>query len=73
MFLRVNAWERSGVPIARTGGLTVYVLESQKNLFDWFTVDHYQDLTGGRFLITAPTGVEKSTCGTGFKFINTDS
>ena len=73
MFLRVNAWERSGVPIARTDGLTVYVLESQKNLFDGLTVDHYQDLTGGGFLITAPTGAEKSTCGSGFKFTNTES
>ena len=73
MFLRVSAWNNSGIPIARTDGLTVYVLESQKNLFDGLTVDHYQDLTGGGFLITAPTGAEKSTCGSGFKFINTDS
>ena len=73
IFLRVSAWKKFGIPIARTDGLTVYVLESQKNLFDGLTVDHYQDLTGGGFLITAPAGAEKSTCGSGFKFINTDS
>tara|TARA_B100000212_G_C27262708_1_gene485246 strand:- start:156 stop:488 length:333 start_codon:yes stop_codon:yes gene_type:complete len=69
MFLRVKSWEGSGVPIARTDGLTVYVSESQKNLLDGLTVDHYQDLTGGGFLISTPLGAEKSNCGSGFKFI----
>ena len=69
MFLRVCAWNKSGIPIARTDGLTVYVPESQKTLFNGLTIDHYQDLTGGGFLISTPAGAEKSTCGSGFKFI----
>ena len=73
MFLRVGARNNSGIPIARTDGLTVYAPESQKNLFDGLTIDHYQDLTGGGFLISAPSGAEKSTCGSGFKFIKTDN
>tara|TARA_B100001287_G_C22564492_1_gene473119 strand:- start:415 stop:756 length:342 start_codon:yes stop_codon:yes gene_type:complete len=72
MFLRVNACDKSGIPIARTDGLTVFAPESQKSLFDELTIDHYQDLTGGGFLISTPTGAEKSTCGSGFKFIKTD-
>ena len=72
MFLRVNAWERSGVPIARTDGLTIYGPESQKSLLDGLTIDHYQDLTGGGFLISTPVGAEKSTCGSGFKFLKRD-
>ena len=72
MFLRVNAWHKSGIPIARTDGLTVYAPESQKSLLDGLTIDHYQDLTGGGFLISTPVGAEKSTCGSGFKFIKTD-
>ena len=72
MFLRVSAWKDTGIPIARTNGLTVYAPESQKSLFDGLTIDHYQDLTGGGFLISTPIGAEKSTCGSGFKLLNTD-
>ena len=69
MFLRVKIWKESGIPIARTNGLTVYAQESQKTLLDELTLDHYQDLTGGGFLISAPKGATKSSCGSGFKFI----
>jgi len=72
MFLRVGDWNNSGVPVARTNGLTVYASESQKSVLDGLTIDHYQDLTGGGFLISTPIGAEKSTCGSGFKFINKD-
>ena len=72
MFLRVSAWDKSGIPIARTNGLTVYAPESQKGLLDGLTIDHYQDLTGGGFLISTPIGSEKSTCGSGFKLKQTD-
>ena len=73
MFLRVSAKNKSGVPIARTNGLTLYAPESQKSLLDGLTIDHYQDLTGGGFLISTPVGAEKSTCGSGFKFISTNN
>ena len=69
MFLRVDVWKKSGIPIARTDGLTVYAPESQKTLLNELTLDHYQDLTGGGFLISAPKGATKSSCGSGFKFI----
>ena len=46
MFLRVNVWQESGIPVARTDGLTVYAPDSQKSLLDDLTLDHYQDLTG---------------------------
>ena len=69
MFLRVNVWKESGIPIARTDGLTIYAPDSQKSLLDELTLDHYQDLTGGGFLISAPKGTIKSSCGSGFKFI----
>ena len=69
MFLRVNVWKESGIPVARTDGLTVYAPDSQKSLLDELTLDHYQDLTGGGFLISAPKGATKSSCGSGFKFI----
>jgi len=72
MFLRVSDLNKSGIPIARTNGLTIYAPESQKSLLDGLTIDHYQDLTGGGFLITSPAGTEKSTCGSGFKFLKTD-
>ena len=72
MFLRVNAWNKSGIPIARTDGLTVYAPESQKSLLEGLTIDHYQDLTGGGFLISTPEGAKKSSCGSGFKFIKSD-
>ncbi len=72
MFLRVSSWEKSGIPIARTDGLTIYAPESQKSLFEGLTLDHYQDLTGGGFLISTPSGAKKSTCGSGFKLSKTD-
>ena len=68
MFLRVDVWEKSGIPIARTDGLTVYAPESQKTLLNELTLDHYQDLTGGEFLISTPKGAKKSSCGSGFIF-----
>ena len=68
MFLRINVWEKTGIPIARTDGLTVYALESQKSLLDELTLDHYLDLTGGGFLISTPKDAIKSSCGSGFKF-----
>ena len=73
MFLRVCARNKSGIPIARADGLTIYAPESQKSLLDGLTIDHYQDLTGGGFLISTPIDAEKSTCGSGFKFINTNN
>ena len=69
MFLRVNVWKESGIPVARTDGLTIYAPDSQKSLLDELTLDHYQDLTGGGFLISTPKGATKSSCGSGFKFI----
>ena len=69
MFLKVNIWQESGIPIARTDGLTVYAPDYQKSLLDDLTLDHYQDLTGGGFLVSAPKGAIKSSCGSGFKFI----
>ena len=69
MFLRVNVWKQSGIPVARTDGLTIYAPDSQKSLLDELTLDHYQDLTGGGFLISTPKGATKSSCGSGFKFI----
>ena len=69
MFLRVNVWEESGIPVARTDGLTIYAPDSQKSLLDELTLDHYQDLSGGGFLISTPKGATKSSCGSGFKFI----
>ena len=60
MFLRVNVWKESGIHVARTDGLTVYAPESQKSLLDELTLDHYQDLTGGGFLISTPKGATKS-------------
>ena len=68
MFLRVNVWKESGIPVARTDGLTIYAPDSQKSLLDELTLDYYQDLTRG-FLISTPKGATKSSCGSGFKFI----
>ena len=34
MFLRVNVWKESGIPVARTDGLTIYAPDSQKSLLD---------------------------------------
>ena len=58
MFLRVNVWQESGIPVARTDGLTIYAPDSQKSLLDDLTLDYYQDLTRG-FLISTPKGATK--------------
>ncbi len=41
----------------------------KKSFLDDLILDHYQDLTGGGFLISASKGATKSSCGSGFKFI----
>ena len=71
MFIRVKTDKKNtAVPIAINDGITIFAPESQIDLLRGLTLDHYQDLTGGGFLISTPTGTERSACGSGFKFKN---
>ena len=40
MFLRVNIWEKSGIPIARTDGITLFAPSEQLNLLQGLQLDY---------------------------------
>ena len=67
MYIRVKAAKELGEPIVITDGITIFAPASQINLLKGLTLDHYQDLTGGGFLISTPEKAIRSDCGSGFK------
>jgi len=70
MYIRIMAAKGIGEPIAITYGVTIFGPTSQINLLKGLTLDHYQDLTGGGFLISTPEKAARSACGSGFKINN---
>ena len=67
MYIRVKSAREIGEPIGITDGITIFAPASQVNLLKGLTLDHYQDLTGGGFLISTPENALRSDCGSGFK------
>tara|TARA_Y100000589_G_C27093819_1_gene605080 strand:- start:22 stop:357 length:336 start_codon:yes stop_codon:yes gene_type:complete len=67
LYIRIDVGRQSGIPIAITDGVIIFAPESQISLLEGLTLDHYQDLTGGGFLISTPKDAQRSTCGSGFK------
>ena len=70
MYIRIKAAKEQGEPIGITDGITIFAPSSQTNLLKGLTLDHYQDLTGGGFLISTPEKGLRSACGSGFKLEN---
>ena len=70
MYIRVKAANEIDEPIGITDGITIFAPTSQINLLKGLTLDHYQDLTGGGFLISTPEKCIRSDCGSGFKLDN---
>ena len=62
--------ELSGVPIARTDGVTLYAPIDQIALLSGLSLNYYGDLSGGGFLISTPQGAEGCACGAGFRSLN---
>ncbi|KGG14537.1 MULTISPECIES: AIR synthase [unclassified Prochlorococcus] len=67
LYIRLRSGHQSGVPIARTDGITLYAPSDQLSLLEGLKLDYFGDLTGGGFLISTPKGAQASGCGTGFK------
>ncbi len=67
LYIRLRPGNHSGVPIARTDGMTLFAPSAQLTMFKDLKLDYYGDLSGGGFLISNPKGSEASVCGTGFK------
>ena len=68
LHIRLQPGSMSGIPIARTDGVTVYAPQDQIDLFKGLTLNYYCDLSGGGFLISPPEGSESCTCcGAGFR------
>jgi len=70
LHIRLQPGSMSGIPIARTDGVTVYAPQDQIDLFKGLTLNYYCDLSGGGFLISSPEGTESCTCGAGFRSID---
>ena len=67
LFIRLRPGKLTGIPIARTDGITLFAPSEQLRLLRGLKLDYYEDLSGGGFLISTPEGAEASVCGSGFK------
>ncbi len=72
LYLRIRCGKQSGIPVARTDGITLFAPQDQLDLLKGLRLDHYSDLSGGGFLISTPQGAEGSPCGSGFKMMRTN-
>ncbi|WP_269622620.1 AIR synthase [Prochlorococcus marinus] len=70
LYIRLRCGQQSGVPIARTDGITLFAPSKQLGLLQGLKLDYFGDLTGGGFLISTPEGAQASGCGTGFKMMS---
>ncbi len=70
LHIRLRPGKYSGVPIARTDGVTVYVPQEQLEIFKGLHLSYFGDLSGGGFLITVPVGSEGCACGAGFRSLS---
>ena len=67
LYIRLRSGKLTGIPIARTDGVTLFAPSEQISLLKGLKLDYYGDLSGGGFLISTPEGAEASVCGSGFK------
>ncbi len=65
--IRLQPGNCSGVPIARTDGVTLFVPFEQHSLFRGLSLNYFGDLSGGGFLISVSEGNEICACGAGFR------
>ncbi len=69
LHIRLRPGQFSGVPMARTDGLTLFVPEKQYPLLKDLILNYFGDLSGGGFLISPPEGTEICACGGGFRHV----
>ncbi len=67
LYIRLRCGNQSGVPIARSDGITLFAPTEQIRLLKGLNLDYFCDLSGGGFLISAPEGAQRSICCSGFK------
>ena len=70
LYIRLRPGQHTGIPIARTDGVTLFAPSEQVSLLNGLKLDYFGDLSGGGFLISTPQGAEASECGSGFKLIS---
>ncbi len=64
--IRLRPGHRSGVPVARADGVTVYAPHQQTVLLGGLSLDYRGDLSGGGFLMRTPEGLRSCACGAAF-------
>ena len=67
LYIRLRPGKLTGIPLTRTGGITLFAPSEQISLLRSLKLDYYEDLSGGGFLISTPEGAKASLCGSGFK------
>ncbi len=67
LHIRLRPGSFTGVPIARTDGVTLYAPASQVSMLKGLSLNYYGDLSGGGFLISVPEGAQGCACGAGFR------
>ncbi len=70
LYIRLRTGKQTGVPIARTCGITLFAPKDQLFLLKGLSLDYQGDLSGGGFLISTPEGAQPSMCGSGFKLVS---
>ena len=69
LHIRLQSGQQNGVPIARTDGVTLYAPADQLELLKGLRLNYYGDVSGGGFLISAPSDSECCVCGAGFRLL----
>ncbi len=70
LHIRIRPGQNSGIPVARTDGITLYAPAEKIDLLQGLKLNYFGDLSGGGFVISAPLGSESCTCGSGFRMLN---
>ena len=69
LHIRLRPGQLTGVPVARTDGVTLYAPADQVAFLQGLSLNYYGDLSGGGFLISSPDGYESCACGAGFRIL----
>ncbi len=69
LHIRLRPGQFSGVPVARTDGITLFAPPNQLYLLTGLTLNYIGDLSGGGFLINSPENAEGCSCGAGFRLL----
>lgn len=64
--IRLQPGAMAGLPVARADGITLHAPAAQAQDLEGLCLDYRGDLSGGGFVVTAPSGIRCCPCGSAF-------